>query len=160
MMRFRDPGWKKVGFGIRDKHPGSATLSNRSCCDGQVREEEEETDGPMEQEPEQQQQQTARTKKTLNYEEYKKMSYLLIKYIKQKEEQGELEEASTGTTYVFCKHRWIGPWTRTSFEMSGDNRCLELYSDYTLTYKSGIICFLKGRGHEKELKYLDKSEQF
>jgi hypothetical protein len=21
-----DPGWKKVGFGIRDKHPGSATL--------------------------------------------------------------------------------------------------------------------------------------
>jgi hypothetical protein len=69
--------------------------TNRSCCDGQVREEEEETDEPMEQEPEQQQQ-TARTKKTLNYEEYKKMSYLLIKYIKQKEEQGELEEASTG----------------------------------------------------------------
>jgi hypothetical protein len=22
----RDPGWKKVGSGIRDKHPGSATL--------------------------------------------------------------------------------------------------------------------------------------
>jgi hypothetical protein len=22
----RDPGWKKFGFGIRDKHPGSATL--------------------------------------------------------------------------------------------------------------------------------------
>jgi hypothetical protein len=25
-MRIRDPGWKKVGSGIRDKHPGSATL--------------------------------------------------------------------------------------------------------------------------------------
>jgi hypothetical protein len=32
-MRIRDgdssdPGWKKVGSGIRDKHPGSATLVN------------------------------------------------------------------------------------------------------------------------------------
>ncbi len=26
-VRVRDPGWKKVGSGIRDKHPGSATLS-------------------------------------------------------------------------------------------------------------------------------------
>jgi hypothetical protein len=26
LMRIRDPGWKKFGFGIRDKHPGSATL--------------------------------------------------------------------------------------------------------------------------------------
>jgi hypothetical protein len=25
-MRIRDPGWKKFGSGIRDKHPGSATL--------------------------------------------------------------------------------------------------------------------------------------
>jgi hypothetical protein len=30
-MRIRDgknsdPGWKKVGYGIRDKHPGSVTL--------------------------------------------------------------------------------------------------------------------------------------
>jgi hypothetical protein len=25
-IRIRDPGWKKVGSGIRDKHPGSATL--------------------------------------------------------------------------------------------------------------------------------------
>jgi hypothetical protein len=25
-VRIRDPGWKKVGYGIRDKHPGSATL--------------------------------------------------------------------------------------------------------------------------------------
>jgi hypothetical protein len=25
-MRIRDPGWKKVRSGIRDKHPGSATL--------------------------------------------------------------------------------------------------------------------------------------
>jgi hypothetical protein len=25
-IRIRDPEWKKVGFGIRDKHPGSATL--------------------------------------------------------------------------------------------------------------------------------------
>jgi hypothetical protein len=25
-VRFRDPGWKKVGSGIRGKHPGSATL--------------------------------------------------------------------------------------------------------------------------------------
>jgi len=25
-VRIRDPGWKKVGSGIRDKHPGSATL--------------------------------------------------------------------------------------------------------------------------------------
>jgi hypothetical protein len=24
-VRIRDPGWKKVGSGIRDKHPGSAT---------------------------------------------------------------------------------------------------------------------------------------
>ncbi len=26
-VRIRDPGWKKVGSGIRDKHPGSATLA-------------------------------------------------------------------------------------------------------------------------------------
>jgi hypothetical protein len=25
-VRIRDPGWKKVGSGIRDKHPGCATL--------------------------------------------------------------------------------------------------------------------------------------
>jgi hypothetical protein len=25
-MQIRDPGWKKVGSRIRDKHPGSATL--------------------------------------------------------------------------------------------------------------------------------------
>jgi hypothetical protein len=25
-VRIRDPGWNKVGSGIRDKHPGSATL--------------------------------------------------------------------------------------------------------------------------------------
>jgi hypothetical protein len=25
-VRIRDPGWKKVGSGARDKHPGSATL--------------------------------------------------------------------------------------------------------------------------------------
>jgi hypothetical protein len=25
-VRIRDPGWKKVGSGIRDKHPGSVTL--------------------------------------------------------------------------------------------------------------------------------------
>jgi hypothetical protein len=25
-VRIRDPGWKKVGSGVRDKHPGSATL--------------------------------------------------------------------------------------------------------------------------------------
>jgi hypothetical protein len=25
-VRIRDAGWKKVGSGIRDKHPGSATL--------------------------------------------------------------------------------------------------------------------------------------
>jgi hypothetical protein len=27
-VRIRDPGWKIVGSGIRDKHPGSATLKN------------------------------------------------------------------------------------------------------------------------------------
>jgi hypothetical protein len=26
LVRIRDPGWKKVGSGIRDKHPGSSTL--------------------------------------------------------------------------------------------------------------------------------------
>jgi hypothetical protein len=26
-VRIRDPGWKKVGSGIRDKHPGYATLA-------------------------------------------------------------------------------------------------------------------------------------
>ncbi len=26
-VRIRDPGWKKVGSGIQDKHPGSATLT-------------------------------------------------------------------------------------------------------------------------------------
>jgi hypothetical protein len=25
-MQIRDPGWKKFGSGIRDKHPGSTTL--------------------------------------------------------------------------------------------------------------------------------------
>jgi hypothetical protein len=28
-VRIQDPGWKKVGSGIRDKHPGSATLHLR-----------------------------------------------------------------------------------------------------------------------------------
>jgi hypothetical protein len=28
----RDPGWKKVGSGIRDKHPGSATLGLTVLC--------------------------------------------------------------------------------------------------------------------------------
>jgi hypothetical protein len=28
-VRIRDPGWKKVGSGIRDKHPGSATLISK-----------------------------------------------------------------------------------------------------------------------------------
>jgi hypothetical protein len=27
-VRIRDPGWKKVASGIRDKHPGSATLES------------------------------------------------------------------------------------------------------------------------------------
>jgi hypothetical protein len=27
-VRIRDPGWKKDGSGIRDKHPGSATLEH------------------------------------------------------------------------------------------------------------------------------------
>jgi hypothetical protein len=26
LMRIQDPGWEKFVFGIRDKHPGSATL--------------------------------------------------------------------------------------------------------------------------------------
>ncbi len=26
-VRIRDPGWKKVGSGIRDKHPGSASTN-------------------------------------------------------------------------------------------------------------------------------------
>jgi hypothetical protein len=25
-VRIREPGWKRIGSGIRDKHPGSATL--------------------------------------------------------------------------------------------------------------------------------------
>ncbi len=29
-VRIRDPGWKKVGSGIRYKHPGSATLMKRT----------------------------------------------------------------------------------------------------------------------------------
>jgi hypothetical protein len=28
-VRIRDPGWEKVGSGIRDKHPGSETLIER-----------------------------------------------------------------------------------------------------------------------------------
>jgi hypothetical protein len=28
-VQIRDLGWKKVGSGIRDKHPGSATLTSR-----------------------------------------------------------------------------------------------------------------------------------
>jgi hypothetical protein len=31
-IRIRDLGWKKVGFGIRDKHPGSATLIVGRYC--------------------------------------------------------------------------------------------------------------------------------
>jgi hypothetical protein len=31
-VRIRDPGWKKVESGIRDKHPGSATLSAGICA--------------------------------------------------------------------------------------------------------------------------------
>jgi hypothetical protein len=29
-VRIWDPGWKKVGSGILDKHPGSATLLSRA----------------------------------------------------------------------------------------------------------------------------------
>ena len=32
-VRIRDPGWKKVGSGIRDKHSGSATLLNSSTVE-------------------------------------------------------------------------------------------------------------------------------
>jgi hypothetical protein len=35
-VRIRDPGWKKVGSGIRDKHPGSATLMSRIYNTGRV----------------------------------------------------------------------------------------------------------------------------
>jgi hypothetical protein len=28
-VRIRDPGWKKVGSGIRDKHPGFAILQKK-----------------------------------------------------------------------------------------------------------------------------------
>ncbi len=36
-MRIRDPGWRQFGSGIRDKHPGSATLGSNLinaevCC--------------------------------------------------------------------------------------------------------------------------------
>jgi hypothetical protein len=30
-VRIRDPGWKKVGSGLRDKHPGSTTVKNFSA---------------------------------------------------------------------------------------------------------------------------------
>jgi hypothetical protein len=30
-VRIRDTGWKKVGFGIHDKHPGSATVVLTTC---------------------------------------------------------------------------------------------------------------------------------
>jgi hypothetical protein len=33
METVRDPGWKKVGSGIRDKHLGSATLLNSSTVE-------------------------------------------------------------------------------------------------------------------------------
>jgi hypothetical protein len=33
-VRIRDPGWKKVGSGIRDKHPGSETLVSPSTYTG------------------------------------------------------------------------------------------------------------------------------
>jgi hypothetical protein len=33
-VRIRDSGWKKVGSGIRDKHPGSATLHFTSSSSG------------------------------------------------------------------------------------------------------------------------------
>ncbi len=32
-IRIRDPGWNKVGPGIRNKHPGSATLVFSGWCD-------------------------------------------------------------------------------------------------------------------------------
>jgi hypothetical protein len=35
-VRIRDPGWKKVGSGIRDKHPGSATLFVIESGSGQL----------------------------------------------------------------------------------------------------------------------------
>jgi hypothetical protein len=40
-IRVRDPGWKTFGSGIRDKHPGSATLIpttvGKECCSCRVR---------------------------------------------------------------------------------------------------------------------------
>ncbi len=35
-VRIRDPGWKKVESGIRDKHPGSATLQECALISGVV----------------------------------------------------------------------------------------------------------------------------
>ncbi len=32
-LRIRDPGWRQFGSGIRDKHPGSATLSQTHIFD-------------------------------------------------------------------------------------------------------------------------------
>jgi hypothetical protein len=34
LMRMRDPRWKKFGSGIRDKHPGSATLYKKPLLVG------------------------------------------------------------------------------------------------------------------------------
>jgi hypothetical protein len=35
-IRIRDPGWKKVGSWIRDKHPGSATLGIGNSSSGKL----------------------------------------------------------------------------------------------------------------------------
>jgi hypothetical protein len=35
-IRIRDPGWKKVGSGIREKHPGSTTLKGFGFCQNSV----------------------------------------------------------------------------------------------------------------------------
>jgi hypothetical protein len=40
-VRIREPGWKRIGSGIRDKHPGSATLLSSNIFFGILKDNDE-----------------------------------------------------------------------------------------------------------------------
>ena len=56
----------------------------------------EEVEEPMEQDGEQ-----SKVKKSISYEEYKKMSFLIIQHIREKEEQSEAGSESPGKLATF-----------------------------------------------------------
>jgi len=107
-------------------------------------EQEQEADEPMEQDGDQQK------AKTISYNEYRKMSFLLIKYIHQKEEQSEddagtKDYAPTRSEVVNWYLEEIADDIDTEEELLEKKSMIEKVLD-KLIYSDLIIITLKNRG--------------